>query len=66
MDMSAAYVKSARENIPLAEEKIVNDRFHIMKMATEAADRVRKGEHRRLLELGDHRLSGTKILWLTG
>ncbi len=66
MDMSAAFVKSAKENIPLAEEKIVHDRFHIMKMATEAVDKVRKGEHRRLLELGDHRLSGTKYLWLTG
>ncbi len=66
MDMSAAYVKSARQCIPLAEEKIVHDRFHLMKMATEAVDKVRKGEHRRLLGLGDHRLSGTKFLWLTG
>jgi transposase len=66
MDMSAAYVKSAEENIPLAEEKIAHDRFHIMKMATEAVDKVQKGEHRRLLELCDHRLSGTKYLWLTG
>jgi len=66
MDMSAAYVRSSKENIPLAEEKIVHDRFHIMKMATEAVDKVRKGEHRRLIELGDHRLTGTKYLWLTG
>ena len=66
MDMSAAYVKSAKESIPLAEEKIVHDRFHIMKMATEAVDKVRKGEHRRLLGLGDNRWSGTKFLWLTG
>jgi transposase len=66
MDMSAAYVKSAKENIPLAEEKIVHDRFNIMKMATEAVDKVRRGEHRRLVELGDHRLPGTKYLWLTG
>ena len=66
MDMSAAYARSAKENIPLAEEKIVHDRFHIMKMATEAVDKVRKGEHRRLAELGDHRLSGTEYLWITG
>jgi transposase len=66
MDMSAAYVKSAKENIPLAEEKIVHDRFHVMKMATEAVDKVRRGEHRRLVELGDHRLFGTNYLWLTG
>ena len=36
MDMSAAFVKSAKGNIPLAEEKIVHDRFHVMKLATEA------------------------------
>ncbi len=66
MDMSVAHVKSAKENIPLAEEKIVHDRFHIMKMATKAVNKVRRGEHRRLVELGDHRLPGTKHLWLTG
>ncbi len=64
--MSAANVKSAKENIPLAEEKIAHDRFHIIKMATEAVDKERRGEHRRLVELGDHRLSGTKYLWLIG
>jgi transposase len=37
-----------------------------MNMATEAVDKVRRGEHRRLVELGDHRLSGTKYLWLPG
>jgi transposase len=66
MDMSAANVKSAKENILAAEEKTVHDRFHIMKMATKAVNRVRRGEHRRLVELGDHRLPGTKNLWLTG
>ncbi len=66
MDMSAAYVKSAKANIPLAEEKIVHDRFYIMKMANEAVDKVRKSEHRELKENGDNRLTGTKFLWLTG
>lgn len=66
MDMSAAYVKSAKANIPLAEEKIVHDRFHIMKMGNEAVDKVRKSEHRELKESGDNRLTGTKFLWLTG
>lgn len=66
MDMSAAYVKSAKANIALAEEKIVHDRFHIMKMANEAVDKVRKSEHRELKENGDNRLTGTKFLWLTG
>lgn len=66
MDMSAAYVKSAKANIPLAESKIVHDRFHVMKLATEAVDKVRRGEHRELKKQGDARLSGTRYLWLTG
>lgn len=50
MDMSAAFVKSAKANIPLAETKIVHDRFHVMKLASEAVDKVRRGEHRKLLD----------------
>jgi len=65
MDMSAAYVKSAKENIPLAETKIVHDRFHVMKLATEAVDKVRRGEHRKLSADGDKRLSHTRYLWLS-
>jgi transposase len=48
MDMSAAFVKSARENIPLAETKIVHDRFHIMQMVSDAVDKVRRAEHKQL------------------
>jgi len=66
MDMSSAYVKAAKQCIPLAEEKIVHDPFHVMKLANEALDKVRKQEHRRLLEEGDKTLSHTKYLWLTG
>jgi transposase len=64
MDMSAAMVKSAKANIPLAEEKIVHDRFHVMKMANEAVDQVRRQEHRELQKANDSRLSGTKFIWL--
>lgn len=66
MDMSAAYVKAAKAVIPLAEEKIVHDRFHIMKLANEAVDKVRRGEHRKLSADGDNRLSRTKYIWLKG
>jgi transposase len=65
MDMSAAYVRAALEMIPLAETKIVHDRFHIMQHATKAVDLVRRREHRRLQGEGDDRLKGTKYLWLT-
>ena len=65
MDMSAAYVRAAKESIPLAEEKIVHDRFHIMQQANKAVDLVRRREHRRLQTEGDDRLKGTKYVWLT-
>lgn len=64
MDMSAAFVKSAKGNIPVAEEKIVHDRFHVMKLATEAVDKVRRQEHRELKKDDDTRLTGTKFLWI--
>lgn len=64
MDMSPAYVKSAKSQIPLAEGKIVHDRFHVMKMVTEAVDEVRREEHRQLKRKNDNRLTGTKYLWL--
>ncbi|QDV61088.1 ISL3 family transposase [Crateriforma conspicua] len=66
MDMSAAFVRSAKQNIPMAEHKIVHDRFHIMKLASEAVDKVRRGEHRQLKSQGDDRLTGTRYLWLSG
>lgn len=65
MDMSASYVNSAKQCIPLAEEKIVHDRFHVMKLATEAVDKVRRGEHRQLKQQHDNRLAGTRYLWLS-
>lgn len=65
MDMSAAYVKGAKQVIPLAEEKIVHDRFHVMQLATKAVDQVRRSEHKSLLSEGDDSLAKTRYLWLT-
>lgn len=65
MDMSSAFVRSAHENLPMAETKIVHDRFHVMKLATEAVDKIRRAEHRELLGRQDDRLKQTKYLWLT-
>lgn len=65
MDMSASYVQAAKQVFPLAEEKIVHDRFHVMQLATKAVDQVRRGEHRRLKEEDDDRLAKTRYLWLT-
>ncbi len=57
MDMSAAYVRSAKTNTAFADEKIVHDRFHVMKLASEAVDKVRRREHRKLIADGDNRLA---------
>lgn len=64
MDMWQPYIQATLEHVPLAAEKIVFDRFHIMKLMNQAVDAVRKQEHRALKADGDDRLSGTKYLWL--
>ena len=64
LDMNAAYVRSAKENIPLAEEKIVHDRFHVMKLAADAVDRVLRQENRKLKKDDDPRLTGAKFPWI--
>ena len=65
MDMWQPYVNATLEALPLAADKIVFDRFHIMQHATEAVDDVRKAEHRQLLQEGNAQLTGTKYVWLT-
>jgi transposase len=65
MDMWEPYVQATLEALPLAKEKIVFDRFHIMQHMTKAVDLVRKAENRRLSFEGDERLKKTKYLWLT-
>jgi transposase len=44
IDMSAAFIKSIRENVPHAE--IVFDRFHVIQLLTAAIDEVRRVEMR--------------------
>ena len=64
MDMWEPYVKAAMERVPLAKEKIVFDRFHIMKHMNDAVNKVRKQEHKALMADGDETLKRTKYLWL--
>ena len=64
MDMWEPYVNSVTEHLEDAEEKIVFDRFHIMKHMGEAVDAVRKREHRALRAEGIETLTGSKYLWL--
>jgi transposase len=64
MDMHEPYIQATKEALPLAEEKIVHDRFHIMQHATEAVDKVRRREHRDLMRAGDDSLKGSKYVWI--
>lgn len=64
IDMSAAFAEAARLAVPQAA--IVYDKFHVAKHLNEAVDKVRREEHRRLLEKGDDSLTGTKFFWLQG
>ena len=56
-DMSPAFIKGVKENLPQAE--ITFDKFHILKIINEAVDKVRKEE------VGANKLlKGTKYIWL--
>jgi transposase len=66
MDMWPAYIKATMQHVPLARDKIVFDRFHIVKLLNDAVDRVRRQENKALRREGDDTLTGTKHLWLCG
>jgi transposase len=62
MDMWGPYITATERHLPHA--LIVFDRFHISRHLVEAVDKVRRREHRELLERGDRRLAHSKYLWL--
>jgi transposase len=64
MDMWEPYVQATVAGLPLAAEKIVFDRFHILKQMNHAVDKVRLKEHRQLNREGSNLLKGTKHWWL--
>jgi transposase len=66
MDMWDPYVKATMEWVPLAADKIVFDRFHIMQHMNDAVNRVRRQEHRELTAEGNDLLKGTRHWWLYG
>lgn len=65
MDMWPPYIASTRKHLLMADEKIVFDKFHIMKHLGDAVDLVRRAENRQLKAAGDQRLAKTRYLWLT-
>jgi transposase len=64
MDMWDPYIAATKAYIPKAEKKITFDRYHVMRLVVDAVDKVRKQEHRVLMEQGNEILKGTKYLWL--
>ena len=66
MDMWPPYISSTRTHVPEGGEKIVFDKFHVVRHLVDAVDRVRRKEHAVLREQGDDRLTGTKYRWLKG
>ena len=64
MDMWDPYIAATKAYVPGADKKIVFDRFHVMRHVLEAVDKVRKSEHRKLCDIGEQTLKGTKYLWL--
>ena len=61
MDMWAPYVSATEEAVPRAE--IVHDKFHVAKHLNEAVDKVRRSEHKTLMQAGDETLKGTRRMW---
>jgi hypothetical protein len=64
MDMCEPYIRATEAHVPGAAEKIVFDRFHVIRTVTEAVDKVRRQEHKQLKASGDQRLTSTRHLWL--
>jgi transposase len=64
LDMWDAYLNSLRAHLPVADSKIVFDKFHIAQHLGEAVDEVRRKENKDLYRIGDKQLKGTRFKWL--
>jgi transposase len=64
MDMAGGYINAVSGSVPNGREKIVFDRYHIMKLMNEAVDKVRQQEHKMLSGKGKSILKGTRFMWL--
>jgi transposase len=59
LDMWPAYINACWDKVPGVDSKMVFDRFHIMRYVGEAVDKVRKLEHKVLMQAGDTTLKIT-------
>ncbi len=64
MDMWEPYIRSTRDYLADADQKIVFDKFHVAQHLSKAVDEVRRREHRERMAAGDPILKGTKYDWL--
>ena len=64
MEMYMNYIRASQNSIWKAEETIFVDKFHVRQHLGDAVDKVRRQEHRSLLEQDDHTLTGSKYTWL--
>ena len=64
LDMWDPFISSIEEHVPGGMEKLVFDRFHIMKHANVGVDTVRKSENRALWKEGNPTRKGSKYVWL--
>jgi transposase len=64
VDMWDAYIRAIRENVPGWADKLVFDRYHVMKNINHAVDLVRRKEHKELRAKGDETLARSRYLWL--
>ncbi|MBI4496025.1 MAG: ISL3 family transposase [Deltaproteobacteria bacterium] len=64
MDMHDPYIAAVRTRVPQGMDKIVFDKFHVLRLMNEAVDKVRRQEHKDLQAQKDEVLKGTKYLWL--
>lgn len=65
LDMWPAFINAFRDGVPQAYDKMVFDRFHIMHHVVEGVDKVRKQDHKTLMDKGDTTLVKSNYLWLT-
>jgi transposase len=63
MDMWPAFINATLESLPDADKKIAFDKFHVAKYLGEAVDKVRREEHKQLMDLGRDDLKGSKYSW---
>ena len=64
LDMHDPYIAAVRECVPNGTDKIVFDKFHVMRLMNDAVDKVRRQENKKLRSQQEDVLIGTKYLWL--